>query len=88
MILWIVAIWIVSCVILVFEMLSGIHGMSGRQVLYSFGVIIAILSLVMQSLTYYKLKKQSMNTALQNSSESRGRSSLLHVFHSFVSCHL
>ena len=46
---------------------------SGRQALYSFGVILIILSLVMYWLTYYKLKKQSMNTASQNSTESRAQ---------------
>ena len=71
MILWIVAIWLVSCVISVSEMLS--KSTRGRQALYSFGVILIILSLVMYWLTYYKLKKQWMNTALQNSTESRAQ---------------
>ena len=73
MILWIVAIWIVTCAISVFDMLSHIYGTSGRQAIYSVAVIVIILSLVMYSLIYYNLKKQSMNTALQNSRESRAQ---------------
>ena len=70
-IFWILAIWIVSCVIPVFEMFSNIRGTSGIQAIYSFGVIVIMLSSVMYSSTYYKLKKQSTNIALQNSIESR-----------------
>ena len=43
MIFWILAIWIVTCVIPVFEMLSNIRGTSGIQAIYSFGVIVIML---------------------------------------------
>ena len=72
-VLWIAAIWIISCIIPVFRIFSHIHGTSGKQARYTFTVIVIILSAVMYSSTYYKLKKQSKNIALQNSSESRAQ---------------
>ena len=42
MIFWILAIWIVTCVIPVFKMFSNIRGTSGIQAIYSFGVIVII----------------------------------------------
>ena len=76
MIFWILAIWIVTCVIPVFKMFSNIRGTSGIQAIYSFWCHrYHILSSVIYWSTYYKLKKQSMlkqlNIALQNSIESR-----------------
>ena len=67
MTLWISAIWIVSCPIPLFQLLSDRHGLDSGRLLYIFSVIIIILSSVMYSSTYYKLKKQSRCIALQNS---------------------
>ena len=70
-ILWLAAIWIISCVVSVISIIN-IHR-SERNIGYVFGVIIITLSSVMYSTTYYKLKKQSRNLALQNSTESRAQ---------------
>ena len=67
MILWISAIWIFSCAIPLFRLLSDRHDLDSRRVLYIFSVIIIIQSSVMYSSTYYKLKKQSRSIVLQNS---------------------
>ena len=67
MILWISAIWIVSCPIPLFQLLSDRYGLDSRRLLYISTVIIIVLSSVMYSSTYYKLKKQSRNIVLQNS---------------------
>ena len=71
MMLWIAAIWVASCVLPWLLMLSDIH--KGLQALCIVGLIVIILSVVMYSSTYYKLKKQSRNIALQNSNESRAQ---------------
>ena len=73
MILWISATWILGCVIPVFLMLSTIHRERGSQALGIVAVICCILSAVMYSSTYYKLKTQSRNIALQNSTEGRAQ---------------
>ena len=73
MILWIPAIWIASCVIPLFIMLSDIHKKRGVQTLCVSGLVAITLSSVMYTSTYYKLKKQSRNLALQNSTESRAQ---------------
>ena len=72
---WIAAIWIVGCVIPVLQWLSiNGHMMDkSRQVPKIFAVIAIMLSAVMYSSTYYKLKKQSRNIALQSSTESRAQ---------------
>ena len=67
MILWIPAIWILSCAIPLFRLLSDRHDLDSRRALYIFSVIITILSSVLYSSTYYKLKKQSRSIVLQNS---------------------
>ena len=67
MILWIPAIWILSCAIPLFRLLSDRYDLDSRRALYIFSVIIIILSSVMYSSTYYKLKKQSRSIVLQNS---------------------
>ena len=69
MILWIAAIWIVSCSIPLLQMLS--NSGSGKQEVYPVSLFIIILSAVFYSSTYYKLKKQSRNISLQNSTEGR-----------------
>ena len=70
----IAAVWIVGCVIPTSRLFSN------RETLriYTFGyptlcVIVIILSSVMYSSTYHKLKKQSRNMALQNSTEGRAQ---------------
>ena len=69
---WIVAIWIVSSVIPVLHWLSIIDLLKdSSQAIKIFAVIAIMLSAVMYSSTYYKLKKQSRNMALQDSPESR-----------------
>ena len=71
---WIAAIWIVGCVIPVLQWLPiNSHMMDKSQAVKIFAVISIILSAVMYTSTYYKLKKQSRNIALQNSTESRAQ---------------
>ena len=74
MFLCIAAIWIVSCVIPAWTVFSGSNNVEiSSRVLQIFNVIIVILSSVMYSSTYCKLKKQSRNISLQNSSQSRAQ---------------
>ena len=68
-ILWIAAIWIVGCSA---SLLISIHK-NGRNIGNVFSVILIIVSSMMYASTYYKLKKQSRNMALQNSSEGRAQ---------------
>ena len=72
-VLWIAAIWILNCVIPLSLNLSDIDKTDTSQGLCSFGVIVIILSSVVYSSTYYKLKKQSRNIALRNSTEGRAQ---------------
>lgn len=69
--IWITAIWTVSGVIPLFRLFSDDSATSGRQAAFIFSVIIITLSAVTYSFTYYKLKKQSGNIVLQNSTKSR-----------------
>ena len=69
-ILWLTAIWTLSCLIYVLQ--NYVH-MHGKNVGYMFSVILIVLSSVMYASTYYKLKKQSRNMTLQNSIESRAQ---------------
>ena len=71
-VLWISAIWIMSCAVPFSLIFSDIDTIA-RQGLSTFNMITIILSSVMCSFTYYKLKKQSRNTALQNSTEGRAQ---------------
>ena len=73
MVLWISAIWILSCAIPLFRLLSDRYGLDSGRALYIFCVIIIILSSVMYSSTYYKLKKQSNSIVLQNSNGNRAQ---------------
>ena len=73
MVLWISAIWILSCAIPLFRLLSDRYGLDSGRALYIFSVIIIILSSVMYSSTYYKLKKQSNSIVLQNSNGNRAQ---------------
>ena len=72
-VLWIAAIWVVSCVISLYQMFSDFRSASGRRVFYVFSVSLILLSSVMYSSTYYKLKRQSRNIALHNSNGSNGQ---------------
>ena len=72
-VLWISAIWIVNCVVPLSLNFSDIDGTNTRLGLSTFSVIVIILSSVMYSSTYYKLKKQSRNIALQNSTDDRAQ---------------
>ena len=71
MVFWIAANWIVNCVVPLSLNASDVDMMDVNQGLSTCSVI--ILSSVMYSSTYYKLKKQSRNTALQNSNECRAQ---------------
>ena len=73
MILWITAIWLVTCVISASTTFSNIGETNNSYVAYLFSVIVIILSSVMYSSTYHKLKKQSRNVALQNATEGRAQ---------------
>ena len=70
-VLWLATIWIVGCVVAV---LSVIHiRTNGGDIIQIFSATVILLSSVMHSSTYYKLKKQSRNIALQNPSDSRAQ---------------
>ena len=62
MAIWIAAIWMLSSLISAFNFFYAFKKHKGIT-----------LSTVMYSLTYYKLKKQSRNIALENSRESRAQ---------------
>ena len=71
-ILCIASIWIISC-IAASTTVSDVSKTNTRSEFYIFSMIVIILSSVMYSSTCYKLKKQSRNIALQNSSETRAQ---------------
>ena len=77
MIPWMTAIWIASFAVTVasttFSAFSDVNKTNTRSEFYIFCVIVIILSSVMYSSTYYMLKKQSRNIALQNSPETRAQ---------------
>ena len=70
LILWFAAIWITTCVVVV---LPFLYDRGSGNIPYSYAIILVILSAVMYSSTYYKLKKQSRNMALRNSTEGRAQ---------------
>ncbi len=72
MVLWLVAIWIVSFFHIALRLFDGLKG-NDEISNYLIGAIVITLSAVMYASTYYKLKKQSRNIALQNSNESRAQ---------------
>ncbi len=65
-ILWLAAVWIVSCTL----PLKGLFYRKNNQII---GAIIVIISVVIYACTYWKLRKQAKNIALQNSRESRAQ---------------
>ena len=71
--LWIAAIWIVNILISFSLIISDVSYTNEKRGLCVGSVIVIILSSIMYSFTYYKLKKQSRNIALQNSSEGRAQ---------------
>ena len=66
-ILWLAAIWIVSCTL---PLKSLFYGRKNNEIIC---VIIIITSAVVYAFTYWKLRKQAKNIALQNSRESRAQ---------------
>ena len=66
-ILWLAAIWIVSCAR---PLIRLFYDSKNNQII---GAIIIIISVVIYAFTYWKLKKQAKNIALQNSRESRAQ---------------
>ncbi len=71
-ILWLAAIWIVSCTIPLIRLFYDRKG-NERIAVYIFGVSMIITSAVIYCFTYWKLRKQAKNIALQNSRESRAQ---------------
>ena len=70
-ILWLGTIWILSCFVSILSIVC--FHTNGRNIAYIFCVIVIILSAVMYSSTYNKLKKRSRNVAFQNSTESHAQ---------------
>ncbi len=69
-VLCLAVIWIFGCFLSVIALLFG---RQNKIYIYNGGAINIILSAVIYAATYHKLKKQSRNIALQNSSESRAQ---------------
>ena len=67
-ILWIAAIWIVIYLAIA---LPAFLDRGDRNIAYIVSIIFIIMLAVMCSSTYYKLKKQSRNIALQNTNKTR-----------------
>ena len=73
-ILWLAAIWTVSGIVAAWtNLFTGNSTMLGQMAFSILSMSGILLSSVMYSSTYYKLKKQSRNIALQNSIESRAQ---------------
>ena len=73
MVLWLAVIWTMSCVISAWTEFSESSTRITISVFHFFSMITILLSSVMYSSTYYKLKKQSRNVNLQNSNGSRAQ---------------
>ena len=72
--LWLAAVWIVSGIVAAWTSLfSGNSTMLDQMAFSIFSVSGILLSSVLYSSTYYKLKKESRNIALQSSIESRAQ---------------
>ena len=72
-VLWIAAIWIVNILISFSLTISDVSYTNERRGVCAYSLILIILSSVMYSSTYYKLKNQSRNMTLQNSAEGRAQ---------------
>ena len=71
-ILWLAAIWIVSCARPLIRLFYDRKG-NKRIAVYIFGVSMIITSAVIYAFTYWKMRKQAKNIALQNSREIRAQ---------------
>ena len=70
-VLWLVAIWIISCF---FPSIGLLYtGIDVRNIGYIVNVFFNIVTAVMYASSYYKVKKQSRNIALHNSAETRAQ---------------
>ena len=67
---WMMAIWFVSCAVTVTTFKFCSWGKDGKGV-YTFWAFIIVLSTVFYASTYYMLKKQSRNIAVQSSNDTR-----------------
>ena len=72
-IFWISAIWLVNFVIIALTTVLDASGTNSLNTLCIFCVVVITLSAVTYASTYYKLKKQSRNMALHNSTEGRAQ---------------
>ena len=72
-VLWIAGIWIVNILIAFILIISDVSYTNEKRGLCAYSLIVIILSSVIYSSTYYKLKKQSRNMTLQNSAEGRAQ---------------
>ena len=72
-VLWIAAIWIVNILISFSLIISDVSYTNERRGVSAYSLIVIILSSSMYSSTCYKLKKQSRNMALHNSTEGRAQ---------------
>ena len=72
-ILWLAAICIVSCILPLINLFYDRKSYERRITVYIFSVTIIITSVVIYCFTYWKLRKQAKNIALQNSRESRAQ---------------
>ncbi len=71
-ILWLAALWIMSCILPLIRLFYDHKNNERRITVYIFSVTI-ITSVVIYAFTYWKLRKQAKNIALQNSRESRAQ---------------
>ena len=69
---WIMAIWFVSCAVTVTTCIFCSLGKDGKGV-YTFWAFIIVVSTVVYASTYYMLKKQSRNIAVQTSNDTRAQ---------------
>ena len=72
-VLCIAAIWIVNILISFFLFILDVNTTTAVQGVCAYSVVVIILSSVMYSSTYYKLRKQSRNMALHNSTDGRAQ---------------
>ncbi len=72
-ILWLAAIWIVSCIFPLINLFYDRKVNERRITVYIFCVTIINTSVVIYCFTHWKLRKQAKNIALQNSLESRAQ---------------
>ena len=72
-VLWMAAIWIVNVLIAFILFISDVSYRNEQRGVCTYSLIVITLSAVMYSSTYYRLKKQSRNMAVQNSTELRAQ---------------